>query len=42
MYDLVIVASDRGTPQLHKKMTLRVFITDENDNPPVFIKPVNR
>ncbi|XP_056312477.1 protein dachsous-like [Danio aesculapii] len=36
VYDVVIVAADHGTPQLNNMTTVRVSITDVNDNAPVF------
>ncbi|KAA0721886.1 Protocadherin Fat 4 FAT tumor suppressor -like protein 4 [Triplophysa tibetana] len=36
VYDLVIVAMDHGIPQRNNITTLRVSITDINDNAPVF------
>ncbi|XP_067298573.1 cadherin EGF LAG seven-pass G-type receptor 2 [Pseudorasbora parva] len=36
VYDVVIVAMDHGMPQGHNITTVRVSITDVNDNAPVF------
>ncbi|KAJ8002135.1 hypothetical protein DPEC_G00176680 [Dallia pectoralis] len=36
IYDLVIVATDNGTPQRQNISSIRVSVTDKNDNPPVF------
>ncbi|XP_073716311.1 protocadherin Fat 4 isoform X2 [Misgurnus anguillicaudatus] len=36
VYDLIIIARDHGIPQGHNITTLRVKVTDVNDNPPVF------
>ncbi|KAI5625920.1 protocadherin Fat 3-like [Silurus asotus] len=39
VYSLVLVASDYGTPQRHNITTLKVIVTDVNDNAPVFSQP---
>ncbi|KAI5089853.1 protocadherin Fat 3-like [Silurus meridionalis] len=39
VYTLVLVASDYGTPQRHNITTLKVIVTDVNDNAPVFSQP---
>ncbi|XP_067115898.1 protocadherin Fat 4-like [Osmerus mordax] len=36
VYELVIVASDNGTPQRQNITTIRLSVTDMNDNTPVF------
>ncbi|XP_010887588.2 protocadherin Fat 4 [Esox lucius] len=36
VYELVIVASDNGTPQRQNITSIQVSVTDENDNAPVF------
>ena len=33
---LTVTASDRGTPQLSDTVTLRIAVTDVNDNAPRF------
>ena len=35
-YDLIVVASDSGSPPLSSSQNLTVLISDVNDNPPVF------
>ncbi|XP_039606214.1 protocadherin-23 [Polypterus senegalus] len=35
-YNLVVLASDRGTPQLNASAVVSVSVLDSNDNPPVF------
>ncbi|XP_053321581.1 protocadherin gamma-B1-like isoform X11 [Spea bombifrons] len=37
-YDITILATDRGSLPLSSKNTIRLDISDVNDNPPVFIK----
>ncbi|KAF5894805.1 protocadherin Fat 4-like, partial [Clarias magur] len=39
IYDLVLVAYDHGMPSRQNVTTLKVIVTDVNDNPPVFILP---
>ncbi|XP_071246881.1 protocadherin gamma-C4 [Salvelinus alpinus] len=36
IYELVIVATDKGTPQRQNMTSIRVSVTDVNDNSPVF------
>uniref|UniRef100_A0A4W5QPM1 Cadherin domain-containing protein n=1 Tax=Hucho hucho TaxID=62062 RepID=A0A4W5QPM1_9TELE len=36
IYELVIVATDKGTPQRQNMTSIRVRVTDVNDNAPVF------
>ncbi|TRY64470.1 hypothetical protein DNTS_017153 [Danionella cerebrum] len=36
VYDVVVVAVDHGIPQLNNVITVKVSITDANDNTPVF------
>ncbi|XP_062602216.1 protocadherin Fat 4-like [Saccostrea cucullata] len=36
-YDMLITAVDRGTPSLKGFFTLEIFLTDVNDNAPLFI-----
>uniref|UniRef100_A0A4W5MPG5 Cadherin domain-containing protein n=2 Tax=Hucho hucho TaxID=62062 RepID=A0A4W5MPG5_9TELE len=36
IYELVIVATDKGTPQRQNMTSIRVSVTDVNDNTPVF------
>ncbi|XP_002129128.2 protocadherin beta-18 [Ciona intestinalis] len=38
--DLIITASDRGTPTLKNHVTLRIGILDANDNAPAFDRPL--
>ncbi|KAF7647717.1 hypothetical protein LDENG_00167890 [Lucifuga dentata] len=38
-YNIEITATDSGSPALSSKKTIRVSITDVNDNPPVFSQP---
>ncbi|KAG8446712.1 hypothetical protein GDO86_014246, partial [Hymenochirus boettgeri] len=37
-YNITIIATDRGLPQLSSRKFIRLDISDVNDNPPVFIK----
>ncbi|XP_018422190.1 PREDICTED: protocadherin gamma-B1-like [Nanorana parkeri] len=37
-YNITIVATDRGSPPLSRRRTIRLDILDVNDNPPVFQK----
>ncbi|KAG8439049.1 hypothetical protein GDO86_005302, partial [Hymenochirus boettgeri] len=37
-YNITILATDRGSPQLASTKFIRVDISDVNDNPPLFIK----
>ncbi|XP_073477114.1 protocadherin gamma-B7-like isoform X47 [Aquarana catesbeiana] len=37
-YNITISAVDKGTPQLSSNKTIQLFISDVNDNPPVFEK----
>ncbi|XP_040200785.1 protocadherin gamma-B5-like isoform X8 [Rana temporaria] len=37
-YDITIVATDRGSPSLSSQKTIKLEISDVNDNPPLFIK----
>ncbi|XP_063784918.1 protocadherin gamma-B2-like isoform X40 [Pseudophryne corroboree] len=37
-YDITILATDRGSPQLSSRRTIRLEISDVNDNPPIFKK----
>ncbi|XP_077166927.1 protocadherin beta-16-like isoform X14 [Paroedura picta] len=37
-YNITITATDRGSPRLTSRRTIRVEISDINDNPPVFEK----
>ncbi|XP_075712353.1 protocadherin gamma-B1-like isoform X16 [Rhinoderma darwinii] len=37
-YNFTIIATDRGSPLLSSKQTLRLEISDVNDNPPIFSK----
>jgi len=39
MYDLIIVATDMGSPNMSANVTVRISITDQNDNAPVFSQP---
>ncbi|KAJ1128078.1 hypothetical protein NDU88_006462 [Pleurodeles waltl] len=39
-YNITVVATDKGSTPLSAKRILRVQISDVNDNPPVFDKPV--
>lgn len=41
-YELVVTATDSGSPPLSSSMTLAVEVQDVNDNPPVFERPVYR
>uniref|UniRef100_A0AAY4DHU0 Cadherin domain-containing protein n=1 Tax=Denticeps clupeoides TaxID=299321 RepID=A0AAY4DHU0_9TELE len=36
-----VLATDAGVPPLGSNVTVRVFILDENDNPPVILSPAN-
>ena len=36
MYNLRILASDRGSPQLRSECNISIIILDDNDNEPVF------
>ncbi|CAI9732376.1 protocadherin gamma-B4-like [Octopus vulgaris] len=35
-YQLQVIAKDGGSPSQHSILNVQVFVTDENDNPPVF------
>ncbi|XP_063784912.1 protocadherin gamma-B1-like isoform X34 [Pseudophryne corroboree] len=37
-YNITIVATDRGFPSLSSRRTIRLEISDVNDNPPIFMK----
>ncbi|XP_063784919.1 protocadherin gamma-B1-like isoform X41 [Pseudophryne corroboree] len=37
-YNITIVATDRGSPPLSSRRTIRLEISDVNDNPPIFTK----
>ncbi|XP_075061008.1 protocadherin gamma-B2-like, partial [Mixophyes fleayi] len=37
-YNITIIATDRGSPPLSSKQTIRLEISDDNDNPPIFGK----
>ncbi|XP_040200777.1 protocadherin gamma-B1-like [Rana temporaria] len=37
-YNITVVATDRGSPSLSRRRTIRLEISDTNDNPPVFMK----
>ncbi|CAI9571636.1 unnamed protein product [Staurois parvus] len=37
-YNITVVATDRGSPSLSSGRTIRLEISDTNDNPPVFMK----
>ncbi|XP_069812892.1 protocadherin gamma-B1-like [Dendropsophus ebraccatus] len=37
-YNVTIVATDRGSPPLSRKLKLKLDISDVNDNPPMFVK----
>ncbi|XP_075061011.1 uncharacterized protein LOC142149585 [Mixophyes fleayi] len=37
-YDITIVATDKGFPPLSSRRTIRIEISDINDNPPIFMK----
>ncbi|XP_077327647.1 protocadherin gamma-B1-like [Lithobates pipiens] len=37
-YNITIIATDRGSPPLSSRKTIRLDISDVNDNPPVFEK----
>lgn len=39
VYHLVIGASDRGVPPLSGTVNVTIYVTDENDNKPVFVFP---
>ncbi|XP_076875488.1 protocadherin gamma-A6-like isoform X29 [Brachyhypopomus gauderio] len=39
-YNITITATDSGSPALSSKTTLNLKISDVNDNPPSFLKPV--
>ncbi|NXB49606.1 PCD23 protein, partial [Leucopsar rothschildi] len=38
-YELVLLASDHGTPSLNSTATVLITVLDVNDNPPVFSSP---
>lgn len=38
-YYLTVIASDRGIPPLSSSASVTIYVTDENDNPPVFDYP---
>ncbi|XP_063784899.1 protocadherin gamma-B1-like isoform X21 [Pseudophryne corroboree] len=37
-YDITLLATDKGSPQLSSRRTIRLEISDVNDNPPIFKK----
>ncbi|XP_063784893.1 protocadherin gamma-B1-like isoform X15 [Pseudophryne corroboree] len=37
-YNITVLATDRGSPQLSSRRTIRLDISDVNDNPPIFMK----
>ncbi|XP_063784897.1 protocadherin gamma-B2-like isoform X19 [Pseudophryne corroboree] len=37
-YNITVLATDRGSPPLSSRRTIRLVILDVNDNPPVFMK----
>ncbi|XP_063784907.1 protocadherin gamma-B2-like isoform X29 [Pseudophryne corroboree] len=37
-YNITILATDRGSPPLSSRRTIKLEISDINDNPPIFIK----
>ncbi|XP_063784903.1 protocadherin gamma-B1-like isoform X25 [Pseudophryne corroboree] len=37
-YNITVLATDRGYPPLSSRRTIRLEISDVNDNPPIFIK----
>ncbi|XP_063784910.1 protocadherin gamma-B2-like isoform X32 [Pseudophryne corroboree] len=37
-YNITIAATDRGSPPLSSRRTIRLEISDVNDNPPLFVK----
>ncbi|XP_063784906.1 protocadherin gamma-B1-like isoform X28 [Pseudophryne corroboree] len=37
-YDITLLATDRGSPPLSSRRTIRLEISDVNDNPPIFMK----
>nr|KAG5699634.1 hypothetical protein BaRGS_005082 [Batillaria attramentaria] len=39
-YIFEVFATDDGDPKLRGKTTVKVFVTDVNDNPPVFARPL--
>ncbi|XP_041442044.1 protocadherin gamma-B1 isoform X20 [Xenopus laevis] len=39
-YNITILATDRGSPQLSSRKSIKLDISDVNDNPPVFMKSV--
>uniref|UniRef100_A0A4W3KA26 Protocadherin gamma-C3 n=1 Tax=Callorhinchus milii TaxID=7868 RepID=A0A4W3KA26_CALMI len=41
-YDVTVVCSDRGTPPLTSNLTIRVELSDINDNAPRFAQPLYR
>ncbi|XP_036825985.1 protocadherin alpha-8-like [Oncorhynchus mykiss] len=40
-FQFQVVATDSGTPSLSSKVTINVFILDQNDNAPVILYPVS-
>ncbi|XP_053319436.1 protocadherin gamma-C5-like isoform X34 [Spea bombifrons] len=39
-YSIQVVASDRGSPPLHNQTIVTIYVSDVNDNPPVFLQSV--
>ncbi|XP_056373114.1 protocadherin gamma-B5-like isoform X49 [Hyla sarda] len=39
-YNITIIAEDEGSPQMVTKKTVHITVSDMNDNPPVFGKPL--
>lgn len=41
-YELLVQAQDQGTPTLSSTARLRILVSDENDNAPIFVEPLDR
>ncbi|XP_068134203.1 protocadherin-12 [Hyperolius riggenbachi] len=39
VYDITIQAQDQGEPSFSAKQSLRILVSDANDNPPIFERP---
>ena len=40
-YHVIVTARDGGTPSLSSSASVTIYVSDENDNPPVFLYPLH-